>query len=71
MADDLDPNQSPNSDALNAVQAVAPAVPADPTDPIPTEPPAEPLPTMADLDRVASELDEIDARLAALDEQRP
>jgi len=36
----------------------------------PTQP-AEPLPTMADLDRVASELDDVDARLAALEEQRP
>ena len=33
--------------------------------------PAEALPTMADLNRVASELDDVDARLAALDEQRP
>ena len=33
--------------------------------------PTEPLPTMADLDVVSSELDEIDARLASLDEQRP
>ncbi len=33
--------------------------------------PVDPLPTMVDLDRVASELDDIDARLASLDEQRP
>jgi len=31
----------------------------------------EPLPTMADLDRVGGELDQIDQELAALDEQRP
>ena len=30
----------------------------------------DPLPTMADLDRVASDLDGVDARLAALDEHR-
>lgn len=57
MADDLDPNQAPTA-----------AAEPPPAGPVESD---EPLPTMADLDRVASELDEIDARLAALDEQRP
>ncbi len=51
MAHDVDPTQSPTTQADTVAE--------------------DPLPTMADLDRVASELDAIDARLAALDEQRP
>ncbi len=44
---------------------------ADPVRPPESSEPVDPLPTMVDLDRVASELDDIDARLASLDEQRP
>ncbi len=44
---------------------------ADPVRPPESAEPVDPLPTMVDLDRVASELDDIDARLASLDEQRP
>lgn len=109
MADDVDPNESPNGesngegqkavDALGAGDAgeqpatgdYGPvdiavveielvefdAAESDPGADGPSEPAVaeddhdEPLPTMADLDRVASELDAFDARLAALDEQRP
>ncbi len=44
---------------------------ADSVRPPESSEPVDPLPTMVDLDRVASELDDIDARLASLDEQRP
>ena len=102
MADDVDPNESPNGETPTAVDALGaggqPATggygpvdiamveiellefePAE-SDPgadgpsgfaVAEDVPDEPLPTMADLDRVASELDDVDARLAALDEQRP
>lgn len=59
------------------LEVVEPDVDIEPDiEPVSEEPddsmePVEALPTMADLDRVASELDDIDARLAALDEQRP
>ena len=62
----MDPayHQKPSDD-------VAPAADADPE----PEPEAElgadtELPTMGDLDRVAADLDQIDAKLAALDDQR-
>lgn len=58
-ADDADPTQPLTGDAA---ASGAPPEAADTEDP---------LPTMADLDQVASELDDIDTHLAALDQQRP
>ncbi len=62
------------SDEAEEIAAEEGAIEESPADDVvaPDEPEGgDALPTMADLDRVASELDDIDARLASLDEQRP
>ena len=83
MADDVDPAPLPTSPAEteptepgagpeadgSAAETSPTELSVDPEDDGSTAE-NEPLPSMADLDRVSSELDDIDARLASLDEQR-